>query len=395
MANKWCALPFKGVLTENDGTFTTCCHGKPAIDLKTGLPMTRETHSIQDVFDSKWFQNIRHNLSAGIEDSNCEYCWHLEEQGVESFRQTTNQLFKYEERGDTEPRLELLDLSLGNQCNLKCRTCIPEDSSLWVKEHYDCDYTGADTYQEFQKKIIFLESEDSNFIKGIKQSLSNVKLIKFFGGEPFLMKRTWDVIQEAVTINRAQFIELYFNTNGTIWNTTNTHLFDHFEKVNIALSIDGIGNRFEYMRHPAKWSEVLNNIKTMTEWRNVQPESRQLFLTHTVSAFNIWYVPEVVEFARQHNLELYINPCLLQDDTFNIQRIPQEVKQLANSHIMSAMDYTEQELREIRKLVDYTSEGSDWKEWLEEVKLRDTYRNESFQQTFTEYYNLLKLKGYI
>jgi len=89
MANKWCALPFKGVLTENDGTFTTCCHGKPAIDLKTGLPMTRETHSIQDVFDSKWFQNIRHNLSAGIEDSNCEYCWHLEEQGVESFRQTS------------------------------------------------------------------------------------------------------------------------------------------------------------------------------------------------------------------------------------------------------------------------------------------------------------------
>jgi hypothetical protein len=140
---------------------------------------------------------------------------------------------------------------------------------------------------------------------------------------------------------------------------------------------------------------VLNNIKAMTEWRNVQPESRQLFLTHTVSAFNIWYVPEVVEFARQHNLELYINPCLLQDDTFNIQRIPQEVKQLANSHIMSAMDYTEQELREIRKLVDYTSEGSDWKEWLEEVKLRDNYRNESFQQTFTEYYDLLKLKGYI
>jgi sulfatase maturation enzyme AslB (radical SAM superfamily) len=395
MANKWCSLPFKGVLTENDGTFTTCCHGTPAVDLNTGLLMTRETHSIQEVFDSKWFENIRNNLSAGIEDSNCNYCWHLESQGVESFRQTTNQLLRHEERDDTEPQLELLDLSLGNQCNLKCRTCIPEDSSLWVKEHYDCNYTGADTYQEFQKKIIFLESEDSNFIKGIKQSLSNVKLIKFFGGEPFLMKRTWDVIQEAVTINRAQFIELYFNTNGTIWNTTNTKLFDHFEKVNIALSIDGIGDRFEYMRHPAKWSEVLNNIKVMTEWRSVQPESRQLFLTHTVSAFNIWYVPEVVKFARQHNLELYINPCLLQDDTFNIQRIPQEVKQLANSHIMSAMDYTEQELREIRKLVDYTSEGSDWKEWLEEVKLRDNYRNESFQKTFTEYYNLLKLKGYI
>jgi sulfatase maturation enzyme AslB (radical SAM superfamily) len=395
MANKWCSLPFKGVLTENDGTFTTCCHGKPAVDLKTGLLMTRETHSIQDVFDSEWFQNIRNNLNAGIEDSNCEYCWHLESQGVESFRQTTNQLFRHEERGDTEPRLELLDLSLGNQCNLKCRTCIPEDSSLWVKEHYDCNYTGSDTYQEFQKKVIFLESEDSNFIKGIKQSLADVKLIKFFGGEPFLIKRTWDIIREAVAVNRAPYIELYFNTNGTIWNTNNTQLFDHFEKVNIALSIDGVENRFEYMRHPAQWAEVLNNIEKMTAWRDLHPESRHLFLTHTVSAFNIWYVPEVVKFARQHNLELYINPCLLEDDTFNIQRIPNDIKQLADAHIMSAMEYTDQELREIRKLVDYTPEGSDWQDWLDEVKLRDNYRNESFQEIFPEYCDLLKLKGYL
>jgi hypothetical protein len=114
-----------------------------------------------------------------------------------------------------------------------------------------------------------------------------------------------------------------------------------------------------------------------------------------VSAFNIWYVPEVIKFARQHNLELYINPCLLPDDTFNIQNIPQDIKQLANEHMMSAMDYTDQELREIRKLVDYTPEGSDWQEWLDEVKLRDDYRNESFQETFPEYCDLLKSKGYL
>jgi sulfatase maturation enzyme AslB (radical SAM superfamily) len=395
MSSKWCSFPFKGVLTENDGTFTTCCHGKPAVDLKTGIPMTRETHSIQEVFASEYFENIRNNLSAGIEDPNCDYCWQLEAQGVESFRQTTNQLFKHEERGDTGPRLELLDLSLGNQCNLKCRTCIPEDSSLWVKEHYDCNYTGGDTYQEFQKKIIFLESEDSNFIKGIKQSLTDVKLIKFFGGEPFLMKRTWDIIREAVNTGLAENIDLYFNTNGTIWNDKNTKLFDSFKKVDIAISIDGLHNRFEYMRHPAKWHEVLNNIEQIIEWRSHRPSSRELFLTHTVSAFNIWYVPEVVKFARTHNLELYINLCLLEDDSFNIQRIPRDIKQLANEHIMSAMDYTEHELREIRKIIDYTPEGSDWQEWLNEVKLRDDYRGESFENTFPEYHNLLKLKGYL
>lgn len=393
MTSKWCSFPFKGVLTENDGTFTTCCHGKTAIDFKTGLPMTRQTHSIEQVFNSEYFESIRQNLLKGIEDPNCDYCWNLEQQGVESFRQTTNKLLQHEERGDTEPKIEILDLSLGNQCNLKCRTCVPEDSSLWVKESYDTDYTGELTLRDYQKKIIFLEPEDSAFINGIKESLKHVRLIKFFGGEPFMMKRTWDIIQEAVSLGRDKHIELYFNTNGTFWEEKNIRLFENFEKVNIALSIDGVGERFEYMRHPAKWSDVEQNIQKIVAWRG-NNASRELFLTHTVSAYNIWYVHEVVELARKYNLSLYINPCLLEDDTFAVRYIPIEVKSIIDQHLLS-FNYTEQELREVSKITDYEPEGSDWKDWLREVNKRDSYRKESFQKTFPEYYNLLKSKGHI
>lgn len=395
MTSKWCALPFKGILTENDGTFTTCCHGQTAMDMSTGTAMTRTTHSIQQVFDSEWFASIRRNLTAGIQDSNCDYCWQLEAQGVESFRQITNKLLQYEELGRTETRLEMLDLSLGNQCNLKCRTCIPEDSSTWVQEHYDCNYTGSDTLAQFQKKVIVLEPEHSKFVTDIKHSLAHVRLIKFFGGEPFLIKRTWQIIQAAVDMGRAAEIELYFNTNGTQWDSGRTAMFDHFEKVNIALSIDGVGDRFEYMRHPAKWSEVLNNIEKMSAWRDQDSGSRVLYLTHTVSAFNIWYVPEAVALARKYNLTLYINPCLLDTDSFNIQNIPVDIKAAADAHIITAMQYTDQELGEINKLVNYESQGSDWQQWRVEVQQRDTYRNESFQTTFPEYANLLKLKGHI
>ncbi len=34
------------------------------------------------------------------------------------------------------------------------------------------------------------------------------------------------------------------------------------------------------------------------------------------------------------------------------------------------------ELAEIKKLVDYTPEGSDWEQWLAECAKRDKYRNE-------------------
>jgi sulfatase maturation enzyme AslB (radical SAM superfamily) len=391
MASKWCSFPFKGVLTENDGTFTTCCHGKTAIDYKTGKPMTRETHSIKEVFDSEYFERIRQNLLNGVEDPNCDYCWELERQGVESFRQISNTLLQHEEHGDTDPRIEILDLSLGNQCNLKCRTCIPEDSSLWVKEAYDTDYVGELTLKDYQKKIIFLEPEDSKFVKDIKDSLKDVRLIKFFGGEPFMMKRTWDIISEAVTIGRDKIIELYFNTNGTFWDKDRIALFENFEKVNIALSIDGVGSRFEYMRHPAKWTVVEDNIKKISAWSKLKP-NRELFLTHTVSAYNIWYVHDAVELARTYGLKLYINPCLLESDSFAVRYIPLDVKAVVDKHLVS-FDYTQDELAEIKKLVDYTPEGSDWKEWIAECAKRDKYRNESFKHTFPEYYQILKDLG--
>jgi len=264
---------------------------------------------------------------------------------------------------------------------------VPEDSSLWVNEYHDTDYTGELTLKDYQKKIIFLETEESKFVKDIKHSLNDVRLIKFFGGEPFMMKRTWDIIREAVSIGRDKYIELYFNTNGTFWEENRIALFENFEKVNIALSIDGVGDRFEYMRHPAKWNVVEENIKKISAWSKQQP-NRELFLTHTVSAYNIWYVHEAVRLARTHGLKLYINPCLLESDSFAVRYIPLDVKAVINKHLMS-FDYTDNELAEIKKLVDYTPEGSDWEQWLAECAKRDKYRNESFKDTFPEYYQIL------
>jgi len=388
MTSKWCSLPFKGVLTENDGTFKTCCHGKTAIDYNTSLPMTRNTHSIKEVFDSEYFDSIRQNLLNGVEDSNCDYCWELEKQGVESFRQTTNSLFQHEERKDTNPKIEILDLSLGNQCNLKCRTCIPEDSSLWVNEYHSTDYTGGMSLKEYQKEIIFLESDDSLFFEDLKQHLKTVRIIKMFGGEPFLMKRTWQLLREAVRIGRSQDIELYFNTNCTLWEPSNVELFDHFKKVEIGLSIDGVGSRFEYMRHPAKWDLVHHNIKQMAAWREAMP-NRRLLLTHTVSAYNIWYVHEAVQLAEQYGLHLYINLCLQPEDSFAIQHLPANLKARTDAHVRETVDSTSIHWSEITKLLNYPSEGTDCSTWFNEVIKRDKYRNESFKDTFPEYYQIL------
>lgn len=380
-----CPLLWNNILTENDGTFRTCCHGKDIAVTDQGVPMTRLTHSVTEVFNSKWLDNIRTNVANGIRDSNCDYCWQLEAVGVESFRQTNLNIL-----GNTNqtPNLEILDLSLGNQCNLKCRTCTPEDSSVWIREAYDLDTAQTESFSDYQRKMIVLEPDDSKFFEDLKQHLNTVEIIKMFGGEPFLMKRTWQLLREAVRIGRSQDIELYFNTNCTLWEPSNVELFDHFKKVEIGLSIDGVGSRFEYMRHPAKWDLVHHNIKQMAAWREAMP-NRRLLLTHTVSAYNIWYVHEAVQLAEQYGLHLYINLCLQPEDSFAIQHLPANLKARTDAHVRETVDSTSIHWSEITKLLNYPSEGTDCSTWFNEVTKRDKYRNESFKDTFPEYYQIL------
>jgi MoaA/NifB/PqqE/SkfB family radical SAM enzyme len=379
-SNIWCPLLYKSILTENDGSYRTCCHGREIAVTEQGQPMTRLTHSVSDVFNSKWLNEIRTDIEQGRRHKNCDYCWQLEDAGVESFRQTSLNLLGSQ---DQQQRLEILDLSLGNQCNLKCRTCTPEDSSLWLRETYDLDNIEG-SLEDYQRQMIILEPDDSEFFEDLKENLKTVRIIKMFGGEPFMMKRTWQLLRHAVNINRSKDIELYFNTNGTFWEEDNVKLFDNFKRVDIGLSIDGVSQRFEYIRHPAKWSNVERNIQSIVRWRDRRKEDRNVLLTHTVSAYNAWYVDEAVELAEKYNLQLYINLCLQDWDSFAIQHLPKEVKQQINnklSHLVTSS--------EVRKLLDYPSDGLDCKKWWQEVVKRDKYRNESFKDTFPEYYQIL------
>lgn len=379
--NIWCPLLYKSILTENDGSYRTCCHGQEIAVTEQGLPMTRLTHSVSDVFNSKWLDEIRKDVEQGRRHKNCDYCWQLEDAGVESFRQTSLNLLGSQ---DQQQRLEILDLSLGNQCNLKCRTCTPEDSSLWVRETYDLDNIKG-SLEDYQRQMIILEPDDSVFFEDLKEHLHTVRIIKMFGGEPFMMKRTWQLLRHAVEIGRSRDIELYFNTNCTFWEEHNVKLFDEFKRVDIGLSIDGVGARYEYMRHPANWSNVERNIQSIVRWRDQRPADRNVLLTHTVSAYNAWYVDEAVELAEKYSLQLYINLCLQDWDSFAIQHLPAKVKQRINDKLKVFANSSE-----VKKLLDYPSNGTSCKTWLKEAAKRDKYRNESFKNTFPEFYQILK-----
>jgi hypothetical protein len=127
----------------------------------------------------------------------------------------------------------------------------------------------------------------------------------------------------------------------------------------------------------------------MAAWRDSKP-NRRLLLTHTVSAYNIWYVHEAVQLAEQYGLHLYINLCLQEEDSFAIQHLPEDLKACTDTHLRATVDSNSTHWSEVTKLLDYPSTGTDCSVWFNEVIKRDKYRNESFKDTFPEYYQILK-----
>ena len=349
-----CPFPFRGVMVKSDGNLTTCCYGQTIPGLH------RTTHTIQQAFNSTQFQTIRDNLANGIKDSNCQKCWDLEAQGVESLRQQELRTEEFDKDIYVSPRLEYLFLSLSNQCNLKCRTCSPVDSSYWIKEYEH--KTGI-------KQIVYLEPDDSVFFSSFKtDTLPNLKEISFVGGEPLMMKSVHRILE---TLDPE--VSLTFYTNGTFYNPS---MFEKFTDVNIAVSIDGVDNRFEYMRHPAKWNLLTSNIALMGN--NLKA------ITCTVSAYNVWYIDEVADFAKSLGVD-FMAHILFDPSALSVLSLPYSIRLDIADKLSSHSD------EQIQKIVEYlkTDSSNNWASFVNDVKQGDEYRNESFKDTFPEYYQML------
>lgn len=349
-----CPFPFRSVMVKSDGNLTTCCYGQTISNLH------RTTHTVEQAFNSKQFQTIRNNLINGIQDSNCDKCWQLEAQGVESLRQQELRTEEFSKDIFVDPQLEYLFLSLSNQCNLKCRTCSPVDSSYWIREYEH--RTGV-------KQTVYLEPDDSVFFSSFKNdTLPHLKEISFIGGEPLMMKSVHRILE---TLKPE--VSLTFYTNGTFYNP---QIFEKFEDVNIAVSIDGIGDRFEYMRHPAKWELLINNIANMG--------SHLKAITCTVSAYNVWYIDEVVDFATSLGVD-FMAHILFDPSALSVLSLPLNIR-LATADKLSRHSHAQ-----IQKIVEYlqTKSSANWKKFAADIKQGDEYRKESFKDTFPEYYQLL------
>jgi organic radical activating enzyme len=238
--------------TEDKISFNQCC-------LSTIGPLN--SNFLQDFsldWNDKAFIKIREQNNNNIWDAGCSQCERLEKVGIKSFRHSMIEKFGIKKHLSGPQRIDLL---FDRTCNLACRTCGPRDSTFWQKHLEDNNI-----------EFVRYDNNTNNFeqIHKTLQSLdlSHLGMLQFCGGETLLGNSYWQAakaIAELVPDAKSK-IELGFQTNGT-QPVDEKHFatIEKFKLVKFMISIDGVKDRFNYLRWPASWNQVVDNVMYLRE----------------------------------------------------------------------------------------------------------------------------------
>lgn len=396
---RMCYFPFTNLTVNPVGNVTPCC--KYNLN-QTDTDITKETlytMNFEQLFFQPAMEKIRNDFRNGIEPEGCKICWDEEAAGVKSLRQlrkvmTTGRLAGQYVGRFEDPKLLTLDLKFSSLCNLKCRICGPYCSSNWIQESLDTGFGDKNIKDWYNKCADRKFSKNSENYDILKKALPDLHVLEFYGGEP-LMQPEHRIIMDIIKENDVnKDLHLFYNTNGTIYDADSLEAWKKAMIVELNLSIDDLGPRYEYQRHPAKWDTVLTNIE---KYKSTVSKNVMLNLYCTVSLFNIWYIDEFITFNND-NLRLPIRFNLVHWPTkMSIKNLPQDLKDkvAAKLNKLTAEDKklisSEFKIESVINFMMSTpSDHSELLDFMKTVERHDKYRDENFETTFSEFYNLLK-----
>lgn len=361
---KFCVLPWVSLETSPIGTVRPCCLADDEIVDNTGEKFNLATANFLDIQNSHHMQDLRQQFLDGKSPQTCRKCFREERSGRTSKRMHTLNRLKHiledQEKWtvDAKPLL-FLDLKLGNICNLKCRICGSWSSSTFAAEELQWIRRGEnkkDNHHYHMLKQGAWPRENQQFWNEIDQVLDQIQYIEFTGGEPFMIQEHFDMLQGLIDRGIAGQVEIHYNTNGTQWPEGAKDIWQHFKTVEIAFSIDDVGERFEYQRSNAIWNEVVANIEKFKQLRQ-HYSNIKLQSCITVNIFNVYYLEHVANWAIQQGFDFVYWNMLHDAYYYNISTLPVAAKvgittKLQQSQVPQII------VQEFEKIIEFMNNGA-------------------------------------
>jgi hypothetical protein len=341
----FCSVPWVHLFADELGVLRPCCMTMEQPQFvnrdPAGVPYTVDRPGgVEAAWNAPFMKELRLDMLNGRRPPVCRRCFANEDLGISSYRQDFNESFGDQAAaaiaqttpdGASSPDLiRSVDLRLGNLCNLRCRMCSPISSKLLIPEF--AEITGI---PEDDKRLVRLDRLDwftrKETWRQFERFLPYVERLHFAGGEPLLIPEMFDFLERAVTLGHAQNIKLSYNTNLTTLPAQVASLWPAFRQVKLIASLDGFGAVNSFIRFPARWESVHENLRRL-DLEGPSLGSPRVSFNTTVQIYNILRLDELFEYllAGFENLRPFPNLSLLAHPScFSIQALPANLKREA------------------------------------------------------------------
>ena len=332
------------------GEFRSCCRTEAKV--VTGSDI--DAQGVDAFLNSQHQKESRLDLVSGKKNKDCNSCWKLESAGMASPRHSPQKFWEHLKRSghidfnvpysEEKLRAELasidsidhpylnstkpymLEINLGNTCDMKCMYCNHHYSSQWGTELIKWGEITPDRYEEeFPKAATNFDSAFWEWFNNTgRYSLSKIGII---GGEPLIMPEFYRLIEKLkdsvteIQHKRREKITLWIVTN---MNTPANYLekfiaalpgiTDVFN-LSIYVSMESTGAKAEYIRNGVNWDKFTNNIDKLLTTKQLNNLSFNFAFMPSVNILSISGTKDFVMFVeglhRKYNIPVGITQNII------------------------------------------------------------------------------------
>jgi len=328
-----CPLPWRGMHITPKGEFYPCC-----LSYRSEPFGNTHDNTLKELWNSEQMKEMRLDMVNGRVPSQCGVCKDKEDIGAFSprygfLKEFPNQEYSCNPDGsidEYEPKY--IDLRLSNLCNLKCRTCGPNFSSLW---HDDAVKLFGPSFKN--EKVLEPTDDPDDLWEQIEEILPSVESVYFAGGEPLIMESHYKIMNWFKDHGKTD-VRVLYNTNFSIMKYKKQdaiELWSHFNNIRVHASLDASGDLAEMMRKGTDWEQVVKNRERM----RLEAPNVQFQVSATISIFNVFEIPNFHKWLVTNNwipINGFRTNILLDPEYFRTQILnhadKMELVQIYNDH---------------------------------------------------------------
>ena len=383
--------------------------------------LSKEKMLPNDIFHSNQMDEIREYMLAGKRHDACTTCWKIENDGGKSYRlfsRPPTAELGFDDFDENKPKLQSVDFGFGENCNLRCRMCMPglsnklsHDYKFFVNNDINTENISGWDWKKEQheqrpgKFYLNTRNNSQNLVEffdtgeqwqDILKNIHNLRAIKATGGETTLTSGFKEFLDTAIKTKACEKIFLEFHTNATKFTNTLIDKLFHFPACRMNFSIDSVGKNYEYIRYPMKFETLESSINNLFSKLTLQKYSStkktiklQIVLVSVFSIYNAHYLYDLYNWWKENirprvkKSSLYIDK-LWPDDKFT------SVKFLAKKQKLEILDIlykiqnegivdVDNIIKHVKAELDKKVTDNDRKNMLKEITAFDKSRNQSYR----------------